>query len=81
MIKVKLESLDKNVITPRTGKNCVQAETSRLPVEGQRQSFFYFNEDCESPGVSMMTECIERIGNEIKFYDNEKRPFMITILD
>lgn len=80
LIKVKLESLDGKVITARTGKTSVMAETPRLPVEGKSQIFLYLDEDCDSPGISIATDGIEQIGNEIKFYDLHKRPFKITLL-
>lgn len=81
MIKVKLEALDNKPITPRTGKCSVMAEIFHLPKEGNMLIFGYVDEDCESPGVRMATDGIEQIGNEIKFYDNAKRPFMITLLE
>lgn len=80
LIKVELESLDGKVITTRTGKTKVVAEATHLPIEGMKQSFIYVNEDCESPGVHIETNGIEQIGNEIKFFDYEKRPFKIKIL-
>lgn len=80
MIKVTLEALDHKSITPRTGKSKVNAETNHLPIEGRNQIFFYVNETCESPGISIYTQGIERLGNEIKFYDNDRRPFKMTIL-
>ena len=80
MIKVKLESLDGKDITPRTGNTSMMAETPALPVEGRSQIFLYLDDNCDSPGIHIATTGIERIGNEIKFYDFHKRPFMITIL-
>lgn len=80
-LKIKLESLDGQVITPRTGKTSVIAEITRLPIEGWKTTALYLNEDCESPGVSVETNNVERLGNEIKFYDCRNRPFMITLLD
>ena len=80
-MRVKLESLDNKPITERTGKTSVIAETNRLPVERKIQTFMYENEDCESPGVSIQTNGIEIISNQIKFFDHSRRPFMITILD
>lgn len=80
MIKVKLEALDNNVITPRTGKTSVIAQTQALPIEGGYQFFFYLDEDCESPGVAIATDGVEKLDNEVKFYDEKKRPFKITIL-
>ena len=79
MIKVLLEALDEKVITPRTGKSKVLAETSRLPIEGEVQEFYYL-EKCESPGARIATDGIEKMDNEIKFFDDAKRPFKITIL-
>ena len=81
MIIVELESLDNKVITPRTGKTKVIAETTHLPIEGKRQSFIYLNEDCESPGVYIETNGIEQMGNEIKFFDYEKRPFKLKVMN
>lgn len=80
MIKVKLEALDNEVITPRTGKTSVIAETKELPHEGGYHFFFYLDEDCESPGVAIATDNVEQLNNEVKFYDDKKRPFKITIL-
>ncbi len=77
--EVELEALDGNPITKRTGKAKVSAETNRLPIEGAVQIFIYKNETCDSPGVQIATDGIERIGNEIKFFDDAKRPFKITI--
>lgn len=80
LIKVELEALDNKVITPRTGKTKVIAEIIHLPIEGKLLSFIYLNEKCESPGVIIETNSVERIGDEIKFFDYEKRPFKIKIL-
>lgn len=80
MLKVKLEALDNKVITPRTGKTLVIGEIPYLPQEGRRLTCLYLNEDCESPGVNIETNGIERIGDQIKFYDYEQRPFKITLI-
>lgn len=79
MIKVKLEALDGYDITPRTGKSIVEAQTASLPQEGGYQIFLY-TEKCDSPGVAIATDGVERLGNEIKFFDFNKRAFKITIL-
>lgn len=77
-----LQALDGNPITPRTGKASVIATTDRLPIEGELQIFMYDEkEGCESPGVRVATDRIERIGNQIKFCDDKNRPFKITILE
>lgn len=81
MIKVKLESLDDKFITPRTGKYAVYGEIQHEPIEGKKLVCLYVNEDCESPGVFMETNNVERIGSEIRFFDFDNRPFKITILD
>lgn len=82
MIKVILESLDGNSITPRTGKTKVSASTEKLPSNGDCQIFLYdAEEECESPGVRIATDGLEKLGNEYKFYDDAKRPFKVTILD
>ena len=80
IIKVKLESLDGQVITPRTGKTSVLAELIYLPHEGQTITCMYLDEDCESPGVRMETNGIEQYGSEIKFYDYDRRPFKLTLI-
>jgi hypothetical protein len=81
MIKVKFESLDNEFITPRTGKTSVYGEINHMPIEGEKLTCIYVNEDCESPGVFTETHRIEKLGNEIKFFDFTKRPFKITILE
>lgn len=80
LINVELQALDNNPITPRTGKGKVTAQMTHLPIEGNQQNFIYVNEDCESPGVRIETNGIERLGNELKFYDYENRAFKITLL-
>lgn len=80
MRKVKLEALDNLPITPKTGKSSVIGELPRLPVEGQKIICFYLDDECESPGVSIETNCVEQINNEIKFFDYAKRPFKITLI-
>lgn len=81
MIKIKLESLDKNFITVRTGKFSVLAEINNLPEENKQLFCMYLDEDCESPGVVIYPYGIEKLENEIKFFDYDNRPFKITLLD
>lgn len=81
MIKVILEALDGNPITPRTGKHKVQANIDSIPLEGKQSFFYYDNEDCESTGVVIMTYGLERIENELLFNSHEKRAYKITIKD
>jgi hypothetical protein len=81
-MRVKLEALDNQVITPRTGKSVVIAHTESLPKEGGWHMFLYDeSEACESPGVFIATDGVETLGREMKFYDHDKRPFKITLLD
>lgn len=80
MIQVYLEALDGNPITQRTGKSLVRAEMSSLPIEGSVHLFFYVNEKCESPGVQIATDDLERVDNEYSFVDDKKRPFKVTII-
>lgn len=80
-IKVELEVLDDDFITKRTNSKKVIALTKSLPKERTYSLFFYHNETCESPGVRIYTSNIERINNEIRFYDGDNRPFKIKILD
>jgi hypothetical protein len=79
-IKIVMEALDSNPITPRTGKAKVKAEIPSFPEEGKKLFCFYRDEDCESPGVHIETNGIEQMGNEIKFYNYEKRAFKITLV-
>lgn len=81
MIKVELEALDGKPITERTGKTKVRAFTNEAPKEKNYQSFFYDNEDCESPGVYIGIHGVESIGKEYRFNDYEKRPFKVTIIE
>lgn len=78
-IIVELEALDKKPITERTGAFRIKATTDKIPQEGGYQFFFYVDK-VDSPGVAIATDGIERIGNEIKFFDLTKRPFKMTIL-
>lgn len=80
MYLVELEALDGNPITPRTGKNKVMAKTVKLPTEGDVLMLFYIDEDCESPGVRIATDCIDQIEDEYKFFDDSKRPFKIKLI-
>ena len=80
MIKVELEALDEKPITPKTGKTKVTAVIDHFPIQGQKQLFLYTDESCESYGVRIETNNIERIGQEIKFFDYRNRPFKIKII-
>lgn len=80
-VKARLEALDGKVITLRTGKSTVMVETLYPLIEGGYRSFMYDNENCESPGVYIVTDGIEQIGNEIKFYDMNRRAFKLTIVE
>lgn len=82
MIKVILEALDNNPITPRTGKAKVQGECDHLPIEGKPMIVMYdSSENTESPGVRIHTDNVEQIENVIRFYDDARRAFKLTILN
>ena len=79
MIKVELEALDNKFITPRTEKSKVNATVPAIPQENDYAIFMYENEPCPSPGVAIEINCLERLGNEYKFYDSSHRPFIFRV--
>lgn len=79
--KVKIEALDGQVITPRTGQSSCEAVTYDLPVENGFIHLYYKDTTIESPGVRISIHDLEQKGNQYKFNDYEGRPFLLTLLD
>lgn len=81
MHKIILESLDGEVITPRTGKIAVKGEIRKLPENGDYlMVIFDESEDTVSPGVCTEINGLEQVENEYKYFDYSKRPFKITVV-
>jgi hypothetical protein len=84
---VRLEKLNGNHITSRTGKSIVKGTCDRLPNEmtHEEDRFYVFygaDEKCESPGVGMEVHGLEMMGgNEFQFYDYEGKKFQVTVLE
>lgn len=82
MIKVILEALDGNVITPRTGKSKVKGSIKALPKEDDYlMVIFDESEGTESPGVFTEINNLELIGNEYRYIDYDNRNFSITVIE
>lgn len=81
MYKVKISTLDGLPITPRTGKSECIAITSSLPINGNYQSFIYYQENCESPGVEIYIQNLEHINDEFLLCDYGKRQFKVKIIE
>lgn len=82
MIKVILEALDGEVITPRTGKSTVKGVIRALPKEDDYlMVVFDESEGTESPGVFTEINNLELIGNEYRYVDHDNRNFSIVVLD
>lgn len=80
-IKVEVEALDGNVITPRTGKSKCEGFILESPVENERFTVFWApEENTESPGVSIEVNGLDKLGSEYRFFDHDKRPFRVTVL-
>lgn len=81
MYKVTISTLDGQHITPRTGKSECTAITSSLPMNGNYQHFIYHQEYCESTGVAIYIQNLERINDEYLLSDFKKRQFKIKIIE
>lgn len=79
--RVMLTALDDQVITKRTGRIEVIATCNRLPNEGDYIMFLYEDRKIESPGVAIATDNVVENNNRYFFNDNQKRQFMVRILE
>lgn len=78
MYKGILTSLDGNKITERSNVSC-KVQFNRLPNHGDYVPFIYIDEDCESPGVVIGTDNVEKTEQGYIFEDIEGRKFSLEI--